>query len=72
MFSLDGTVGAFAVRAYDENGLMSFVSNTSKVRPEDVTDDDDDSDSIAGGMSSQDDLPGPHLDKGEDIGCGCD
>jgi subtilase family protein/Big-like domain-containing protein/VCBS repeat protein len=65
-----GGAEVFAVRAIDDRGYMSQISNVAEVNPEDGDDDD-------GGRPEVDDMefpgvvPNPVIEKGEDIGCGC-
>ncbi len=68
--AIGGNVKSLALRAYDEQGLMSHISNVSLVIPEDDSDDDDSGSGIIG-FNEIADLPGPVIEKGEDIGCGC-
>ena len=69
--NMDEQAKVFAVRAYDEQGHLSQISNASTVRPDDESDDDDDPGSGVGGLADIAGLPGPVIDEGEDIGCGC-
>lgn len=61
----------FALRAVDEAGNLSPISNVAPVLPPESDDDDDTQDSIVDGLMTPEPLPGPRIEMGENIGCGC-
>ena len=61
----------FALRAFDEQGVLAPISNPSGVLPEPPVDDHDNQESDVNGFQESDPLPEPRIEKGQDIGCGC-